>query len=89
MRVVEDNMILTLTSYNAGPGRTRQWLRERGDPRTEAYDALDWVYAIPFQETRLYVQKVLSNLQVYRARLSKPEPIQVDRELGIDRPNTP
>lgn len=80
---VDGNMILTLTSYNAGPGRTRQWLRERGDPRKPERDALDWVYEIPFEETRLYVQKVISNLQVYRARLGSEAPIQIDRDLGM------
>lgn len=83
MAVVDGNMILTLTSYNAGPGRTRQWLRQRGDPRLQGADPLNWVFNIPFQETRLYVIKVLSNLQVFRARLNKPDPVRIDRELGI------
>lgn len=83
MDVVGGNMILTLTSYNAGPGRTRQWLRQRKDPRSKSVDALDWVYDIPFTETRLYVQKVLSNLQVYRARLGEADPVRVDLELGL------
>ncbi|MEM7776700.1 MAG: transglycosylase SLT domain-containing protein [Pseudomonadota bacterium] len=84
MAIVDGNMILLLTSYNAGPGRTRQWLRNRGDPRKAQYDALDWVYEIPFEETRLYVQKVLSNMQVYRARLGdKTGPVRIDRDLGL------
>ncbi len=66
---VSGSYILTLTSYNAGPGRTRQWLRELGDPRDPSVDPIDWIHQIPFEETRDYVQKVLSNLQIYRARL--------------------
>ena len=68
---VDGSYILALTSYNAGPGRTRQWLRELGDPRDPSVDPIDWIYQIPFDETRDYVQKVLSNVQVYRARLGQ------------------
>ncbi len=61
--------VLTLAGYNAGPGRARQWMREFGDPRDPAVDPIDWVHRIPFEETREYVLKVLSNIQMYRARL--------------------
>ena len=61
--------VLTIAGYNAGPGRARQWIREFGDPRTTGVDPIDWIHRIPFEETREYVQKVLSNIQVYRARL--------------------
>lgn len=73
MADVSGSYILTLTSYNAGPGRTRQWLREFGDPRDPGVDPVDWIYQIPFEETRDYVQKVLSNVQIYRARLGAKE----------------
>ncbi len=71
MADVAGSYILTLTSYNAGPGRTRQWLKQMGDPRDPSVDPIDWIYKIPFEETRDYVQKVLSNVQVYRARLGQ------------------
>jgi soluble lytic murein transglycosylase len=73
--------ILTLTGFNAGPGRTRQWLRQMGDPRERAVDPFDWIYRIPFEETRLYVRKVLSNVQIYRARLGERDPLRIDRDL--------
>ena len=62
--------VLTLVAYNAGPRRVREWVAEYGDPRSAKVDPVDWVESIPFQETRQYVQKVLQNTQVYRARLA-------------------
>ncbi|MDP1699626.1 MAG: lytic transglycosylase domain-containing protein [Aestuariivirga sp.] len=62
--------ILTLVAYNAGPRRVKEWVAEYGDPRGGSVDPIDWVESIPFQETRQYVQKVLQNTQVYRARLA-------------------
>jgi soluble lytic murein transglycosylase len=66
--------VLTLAGYNAGPGRARQWIREFGDPRDGRVDPLDWIHTIPFEETREYVQKVMANIQVYRARLGERVP---------------
>ena len=63
--------VLTLAGYNAGPGRAREWIKEFGDPRDGKVDPIDWIDRIPFEETREYVQKVLSNIQVYRARLGE------------------
>jgi soluble lytic murein transglycosylase len=37
---------------------------------TDLETAIDWVEKIPFSETRNYVQRVLENIQVYRARLN-------------------
>ena len=59
---------LAIASYNAGPGRIRQWLAEYGDPRGGKIDMVDWIETIPIDETRLYVQRVLENLQVYRGQ---------------------
>lgn len=61
--------IMTFAGFNAGPGRVRQWVKKFGDPRSGHIDPIDWVERIPFKETRNYVQKVLANVQVYRARL--------------------
>lgn len=65
--------VLAIASYNAGPARARQWVREFGDPRDSVVDAVDWVEMIPFGETRNYVQRVLEALQVYRRRLGATE----------------
>ena len=61
--------VLAIASYNAGPSRVRQWIRDYGDPRNKNIDVIDWIESIPVSETRNYVQRVLENLQVYRLRL--------------------
>jgi soluble lytic murein transglycosylase len=62
------SFIKTFAGYNAGRGRVEQWVALHGDPLDPNVDAVDWVERIPFAETRNYVQRVVENLQVYRAR---------------------
>src|SRR6202007_545299 len=64
--------IMTFAGYNAGRGRVRDWIKAYGDPRDPNVDAVDWVERIPFSETRNYVQRVMENLSVYRARFGAP-----------------
>jgi len=61
--------ILSIASYNAGPGRVRRWVKDNGDPRTSEADPIDWIESIPYSETRNYVQRVLEGVQIYRRRL--------------------
>jgi len=66
---------LAVAAYNAGPHRVNAWLQANGDPRGKESEALlDWIELIPFNETRNYVQRVLENVAVYRARLDGETP---------------
>ena len=81
--------VLTLAGYNAGPGRARQWMREFGDPRDPNVDPIDWIHRIPFEETREYVQKVLANIQIYRARLGgEATALRITQDLRRTAPSS-
>lgn len=85
LKKFDGSYVLTLASYNAGPHRTRQWIREFGDPRKDDRDyVVDWVEHIPFDETRNYVQRVLENVQIYRYLL-KTEQVAWSLEGDLKR----
>ena len=57
----------TLASYNAGKSRAVAWLAS-----ANFKEPAEFVESIPFNETRVYVQSVLRNAEVYR-RLYGPQ----------------
>jgi len=65
----DGSYVLTIASYNAGPGNVSKWIERFGDPRTPGVDEINWIESIPFNETRNYVQRVLEGMEVYRNRL--------------------
>ena len=73
--------ILTFAGYNAGRGRVRQWIAAFGDPRDPGVDPVDWVERIPISETRNYVERVMENLQVYRARFNGNNRLVIEADL--------
>jgi soluble lytic murein transglycosylase len=73
--------IMTFAAYNAGRGSVRKWVERYGDPRDPKVDAVDWVELIPFSETRNYVQRIMENLQVYRARFGGGTRLQIEADL--------
>lgn len=60
---LDGNPILATAAYNAGPGRARAWRASL--PR--AVEGAIFVESIPFNETRDYVKKVMSNTVYYAA----------------------
>jgi soluble lytic murein transglycosylase len=49
-----------IASYNAGPEAARDWLAVRG-----SLDDDEWVEAIPYDQTRSYVKRVMRSLYAY------------------------
>jgi soluble lytic murein transglycosylase len=81
IRDYRGSYILTFVGYNAGRGRVRDWVARYGDPRNPGVDPVDWVEMIPFSETRNYVQRILENMQVYRARFGKTHRLMIEADL--------
>jgi soluble lytic murein transglycosylase len=82
----DGSWVLAAAAYNAGPNNAKKWLASNGDPRQT--DPIDWIEQIPFGETRNYVQRVLENAEVYRARLAgKDVPLNILADLYA--PNAP
>ena len=70
-------LLLAIAAYNAGPGTVNQWLTDFGDPRSGTIRGEDWLDALSIAETRTYVQRVLTNLYIYRAVLSADD-VEID-----------
>ncbi len=71
------NRILAAAAYNAGPSRVRQWLTKEDNAKLP-YDI--WIETIPFQETRGYVQNVLSFSVIYAYRTGTKQPLITPKE---------
>ena len=67
MRYILDLMggqeVVATAGYNAGPNRAKRWMAR------ERLEAPIYIESIPFNETRVYVQKVMTNAQIYAPRL--------------------
>jgi soluble lytic murein transglycosylase len=77
---------MAAAAYNAGPSRPRRW---RDGPTLEV---AAWAESIPFNETRDYVKKVLSNATYYGALLGNEKPSlksRMGRVIGPRDPGTP
>ena len=68
--LVRGDLFRLATAYNGGPGNLRKWLRKMDFKG----DALLFIESLPSRETRLFTERVLTNLWVYRMRLGQPVP---------------
>jgi soluble lytic murein transglycosylase len=60
LKVFDGSIPVAAAAYNAGPRAVRRWL-----DRMKGVDLDVWVALIPFEETRTYVGRVMSNLAHY------------------------
>ena len=75
LKIVQDELynhpVLASAAYNAGPGRPRRW-RD-----VKPMEAAVFAESIPFNETRDYVKKVMSNATYYSALFTgKPQSLK-------------
>lgn len=68
-RSVDGDLFHMAVAYNGGPGNLRRWRRD-----VAIDDPLLFIESIPNRESRDFVEKVLTNFWVYRARLGQPAP---------------
>jgi soluble lytic murein transglycosylase-like protein len=67
---IQGNLLLAVAAYNAGPTVALKWQR-KGDYKD---DPLLFAEAIPYGETRAYVQRVVANYWIYQLRMGQPTP---------------
>lgn len=65
----EGNLFNVAAAYNGGPGNLRRWKRD-----VAITDPLLFIESIPNRESRDFVERVLTNFWVYRARLGQDAP---------------
>jgi len=68
-KAVDGDLFHLAAAYNGGPGNLRRWKRD-----VAIDDPLLFIESIPNRESRDFVEKVMTNYWVYRARLGQPAP---------------
>jgi len=69
-RRVEGDLLRLSVAYNAGPGNLGKWERQMRHDN----DPLLFIEILPSLESRLFVERVMANLWIYRLRLGQPTP---------------
>jgi soluble lytic murein transglycosylase-like protein len=70
LSVVKGDLFRLAVAYNAGPGNLRKWQRQMDFGE----DPLLFIELLPVLETRLFIERVFTNLWAYRKRLGQPTP---------------
>jgi soluble lytic murein transglycosylase len=70
--MIKGNMLLVAAAYNGGPGNLSRWRRRAA--RNQFLDPLMFIESIPARETRIFIERVLSNVWIYRQRLGQDAP---------------
>ncbi len=78
---VNGDLFRLTAAYNAGPGNVARWRRKMGTLE----DSLMFLESLPARETRLFIERVLANLWIYRSRLGQPLP-SLDKVAAGDWP---
>jgi len=73
----DNNRIFAFAAYNAGPSRVKRW-RAKTDGQLDVYEFIE---AIPFTETRGYVQNILMFEVYYGDLTGKKNPLLKPNEL--------
>lgn len=67
---IKGNLLFLAASYNSGPGSVARWMQTIHHDG----DALMFMESIPVRETRVFVERVMTNFWAYRNRLGQPSP---------------
>ena len=67
---IDGNLFYATVAYNAGPGNLRKW-RRKVDYQD---DPLLFIESVRSRETRNFVERVMTNLWIYRLRLGQATP---------------
>ena len=69
-KAVKGDLFKMLVAWNGGPGNLNKWSRKinyKNDP-------LLFIESIPSKETRIFVERVLTNYWIYQARFGSANP---------------
>jgi len=67
---INGDLFLLAAAWNGGPGNLNKWRRKNSYKN----DPLFFIESIPSRETRIFIERVLANLWIYRDRFQQPAP---------------